>query len=88
MSLNWPNKFVEEVLDYQLDWTARLDGDVIQSSEAVSPAGVTVASQSFEGALQTVWLSGGSTGNPSQIRLTITTAAGRTMEEIVTIRCN
>ncbi len=31
MALSWPFKDPDEVLDYQIDWTARLAGDTIST---------------------------------------------------------
>jgi len=88
MALRWPSKDPDEVLDYQLDWTARLDGDTISSSSwaVASGSGLTIDSDSETTTLTTVWLSAGTEGTTYTLTNTIVTAASRTMEQSVRIR--
>ena len=82
----WPYKDPVEVLDYQLDWSARLSGDTITTSNwTVSPTGVTLADDTYTDTASTVWLSGGALGDSYKLRNVITTAAGRTMVETISI---
>lgn len=87
-TLTWPDKDPNEVLDYAIDWTARLDGDTIAASTWIVPIGITRDSDSFSASATTIWLSGGDTGVTAGHVLTnrITTAAGRIMDQSVTIR--
>ncbi len=84
----WPPKDPDEVLDYQVDWSARLDtGEVITTSVFSIVAGtVTIDSQSFNGALSTVWLSGGTEGETNVLSCEIETDEGRTYNESVRLR--
>jgi len=82
-----PSKDPNEVLDYTVDWTNRLDGDTISSSSAVLEEGdVTIDSQSFSGANQTVWLSGGTENVTSIVTLRVETAGGRTYDEAIKVK--
>lgn len=80
--MRWPNKDPDEVLDYAVDWTARLAGDTISTSAFTVPAGLTMDSESATSQISTVWISGGTAGLYS-IECTITTSGGRTMQESV-----
>lgn len=88
MPLTWPDKDPDEVLDYVLNWTARLAGDTITSSTWFVPDDIDLDSDSFTDTATTVWLSGGDLSNTTGHDLTnrITTAGGRTMEQTVRIR--
>ena len=86
MALKWPNKDPDEVLDYQIDWTARLATDTITASTWIVPASITKDSDSFTGTATTIWLSAGTNGTSLKITNRIVTAKGRTMEESVNIR--
>ena len=87
MTFTMPAKDPDEVLDYQLDWTARLDGDTISSSSAVLEEGdATIDSQSYVSAVHTVWLSGGTAGTVTIVTLRIVTAGGRTMDESIKVK--
>lgn len=85
MALSWPNKDPDEVLDYKLDWTARLDGDTISTSTWTVPAGLTNAGDSNTTTAATVWISDGTEGTKYTILNRITTAAGRTMDQSVSL---
>lgn len=84
MPARWPNKDPDEVLDYRLDWSARLNGDTISASTWIVPTGITRDTDSNDAKTTTLWLSGGSGGN-YKLTNRITTSAGRTMEETVSI---
>lgn len=84
----WPNKDPNEVLDYQHDWTARLDGDTIQGNpQCILESGdVTIAPPTAAaGNIQTVWLSAGAVGEV-KLTLRVTTAGGRTFDEGVKLK--
>lgn len=86
--LIWPTKRVDEVLDYQIDWTDRLDGEEIvdQSATAVPRGGIAEIERdtAVAGAVQTVWLKGGRQG-VGFIDVTVRTPSGRVHEEAVQI---
>lgn len=87
MSLLWPPKDPAETLDYDLDWTLRLAGDVILSSVWTSQPGIALAvvSSSFLGPITKIWLSGGVIGQTYTLVNTITTGLGDIMDESVQI---
>lgn len=87
MSIAWAAKDPDEVLDYGVDWTERLDGDTIATSaiSLVTAAGLTIGSQSNTTTASSVWLSGGTAGETAELLCRITTAAGRTMDEEITL---
>lgn len=84
MALRWPKKDPDEVLDYQVDWTERLDGDTIASSIFIIETGnVVIDSDSNTTTVTTVWLSGGTLDEECVITNRITTNGGRTMDQSV-----
>lgn len=92
MALAFPFKDPNEVLDYVLDWSDRLDDDTIETSTwlfAVDPDSVLVIDSDsiLSPATSTqVWLSGGTIGQTYQLTNRITTAAGRTMDQTCKIK--
>lgn len=85
MSLSWPNKDADEVLDYALDWSARLGTDTIKTSTWAVPTGIDKLSDAVaSGDSQTViWLSGGVLGKSYKFTNRIVTDGGRTMDQSV-----
>jgi hypothetical protein len=82
--LQFPEKDPNEVLDYQVDWTAKLSqGETISTSQFIVDGGVTVQSSSNTSSTTTVWLTGGTEGATANILNRITTSGGRTMDETV-----
>lgn len=83
-----PKKDPQEVLDYSIDWTARLDGDTITAftPTLVNAAGVTIDFHTNTTVTSTVWLSGGTLGETVSIRYHVTTAGGRQMERTLSVR--
>lgn len=84
MTVKWPAKDPDEVLDYSIDWTERLDAaDTISTVVwgSSSPAGITRTSQQLSGAVTSAFFSGGTAGETYSIVCTIMTAGGRTMQE-------
>jgi hypothetical protein len=80
----WPIKDPDEVLDYSVNWTARLpDDDKILTSTWTIPTGLTLNAQTIDGFITTVWMSVGVSGVTYKIYNTITTQAGRTLQEAV-----
>jgi hypothetical protein len=87
MATNWPPKTTTEYLDYVLNWAARLGSDTItQSVWSVAPTGLTIGDQSFTTTTATVWLGGGERNKLYRLTNRVTTAAGRIMEETVTLQ--
>ena len=87
MSLSWPSKDPGEVLDYQIDWSALLDGDTIDSSTFdVLSGSVVVDSSSIDNVTTTVWLSGGTLNETCTVENTIETVIGRIFQQSVRIR--
>lgn len=86
MALSWPDKDPDEVLDYRLNWSARLAGDTIVSSTWTVPSGITKDSDENTTTATTIWLSGGTLKANYALMNRIVTAAGRTMDQTVEIR--
>jgi len=86
MPLTWPAKDPDEVLDYEIDWTARLAGDTITSSAWTAPDGIIKTDESNTTTTATIWLSGGTDGETYSILNRVVTAGGRTMDQTVTIK--
>ena len=84
----WPSKDPDEVLDYQFDWSARLAaGETISTSTFILEEGsVTIDSESFNGGLTTVWLSGGGVGDKCVLTNRVVTSEARTYDESATLR--
>lgn len=82
MSNVW-NKDPDSVKDYKLNWSEWLSGDTIVSSSWVNTSGITIDSASHDNGIVTVWVSGGVSGTVAQSTNIITTAAGRTEDQIV-----
>lgn len=85
---SWPAKDPDEVLDYQFNWTDRLEaGETIATSTMLVASGdVVIDSESNLGEVTTVWLSGGTDSTVSIITNRITTSALRTYEESARLR--
>ena len=84
MSLSWPFKDPDEVLDYQIDWTARLAGDTISTSDWDVEAGITMNSESNTTTTATIWISGGTSGEDYTFTNHIVTADGREEDAQIT----
>lgn len=81
---NWPQKLQGETLRNGADWTNVLAGAAIVSCAAQVMEGNAVltapVATSFSGAVQTVWVSGGSPGR-HRVRVTVTLDDGRVLQE-------
>lgn len=86
MALEWPAKDPDEVLDYQLNWAARLGTDTISSSSWEVTAGITKNSDTNTNKATTIWLSGGALDAQYDITNQIVTAGGRTMSQTVKLK--
>ena len=85
--LKWPPKDPDEVLDYQIDWSKRLDpGDTILSSIWIVPTGITKNSDSFADTATLIWLSAGVLDQNYVLTNRVTTVGARTMDQSVEIK--
>jgi hypothetical protein len=66
----------EAIKDYSVNWSEWLEGDAVETSAWDVPEGLTLVTESLEGARATVRVSGGSAGKVYTLRNTITTKAG------------
>lgn len=86
MILSWPPKDPDEVLDYKVDWAARLGDDTISTSTWTLPAGITSTTDSNTDSETIIWLTGGTLGETYELLNHIVTAGGRTMEQTVRLK--
>lgn len=86
ISLVWPDKDPDSVVDYSIDWTALLMGDTISTSTWTVPSGITKGTDTFTDETSTVFISGGTTNTAYSINNTVTTADGRTFDRSVRLR--
>lgn len=86
MSLSWPFKDPNEVLDYIIDWSARLETDTISTSTWIVPSGITKNSDSHTTTTTTAWLQGGTEGDSYSLVNRVVTAASRTMDQTVKLK--
>lgn len=79
ITLKWPNKDVDEVLDYSIDWTSRLlaSETIVTSLFEVSSGEVTLGDQDNTDTVCTVWISGGTHLEVNVITCSITTSQSR-----------
>jgi len=86
MILIWPDKDPQETLDYRLNWRARIiPGDKIVSSAWSTPEGITQGVSTYTDYTTTLWLSAGTLDSTYVFTNTITTEAGRIMEQSVQV---
>ena len=86
MALTWPDKDPDEVLDYEVDWSARILTDTISTSTWIVPAGITKNSDSNTTTTTTIWLSAGTAGDSYTLTNRIVTAGARTMDESIKLK--
>lgn len=77
------------VLDYSFDWATEwlVAGETISSHVMTVGTGLTKDSDSENGGIVTVWLSGGTAGVNYPVACKIVTSAGRTDERTILIEC-
>jgi len=80
------DKDPDSVLDYMVDWTAWLDGDLISASIWEVTGTIEIEADSETTTTATVWLSGGTAGETATATNRITTAAGRTEDQTLRFR--
>lgn len=87
---SWPlPKDPDEELDYQFDWSARLEtGETISASTFASTGSSTIVldRNTIAGGLTTFWAKGGVAGEVVQITNRITTSVGRKYDKTATLR--
>lgn len=77
----------DAVLDYEFNWTDWLSpSESISSYVITASPGITVDSDTDDGSKVTVWLSGGTAGQPYTVACRVTTNQARTDERTMTIR--
>ena len=92
MSLKWPFKDPDEVLDYTIDWggspeaPGRTFNDQLVTSIFTVPAGLIKQSETHTLTTATVWIAGGTVGTLYEINNRITTVGGRTMDQTVKLQ--
>lgn len=90
MAIKVDPKDPNEILDYIVDWTARLSDDTIDDSDfTVDPASgdINIDAQEVVDSTHTkVWLSGGTLGETVLVTNRIETAGGRTMDQTIKLK--
>ncbi len=87
MSLSWDAKDPNEVLDYDLNWAARLSGDtIVTSTWLLADGALVIDSEEQSGTATKVWLSGGAEGVSYTLTNRVVTSGNRTMDESVRIK--
>lgn len=66
--------------DYSMDWENLLNGDSIQSSVWIVPAGLVAGDSTVSGDVTTVWLAGGTHGTVYRVTNRVTTLGGRSFD--------
>lgn len=81
----------DATLDYYFNWTDWLAqiGETIATSSVTVPAGLTKESESDDGQVVTVWLSGGTAGERYEVVNSVTTTGATPREEdrTMTVLC-
>ena len=86
MSLNWPSKDPDELLDYQINWTVALAGDtIISSTWQINSADLINDHDTYGPNSTVIWLTGGVLNQSYQCTNTINTAGGRIFQQTVGI---
>jgi hypothetical protein len=89
MALTWPPKDPDEVLDYQIDWSDRLSGDTLLTSDWTISGDDSVLvedSNSISGDSTIIWLSAGTLAETYDLLNRVTTTGGRTMDQTVKLK--
>jgi hypothetical protein len=77
----FPEKDPNEILDYLIDWSAKLSqGETLTASTITVSDGLVLDSSSFSTTATTIWLSGGTEGATANILNRVTTSQNRTMD--------
>lgn len=88
-ALQWrAAKDPQDIKDYQIDWSARLEGsEEIASIEWTVPTPLDAIKQSSTTNSATIWLGGGIAGELYDVRCKATTNEGRVFNQTVQLRC-
>jgi hypothetical protein len=86
MAKRWPPKDPDEILDYAIDWTARLGGDTVAQSQWIMPTGLTKDSDSKSPTMTIIWLSGGTLNKTYDVLNRVITTGGRTFDQTVRLK--
>jgi hypothetical protein len=87
MSLSWPFKDPDEVLDYSIDWSGRLSGDdTISLSVWTVPAGITNEEEDKSGRDDHAVAVGRHRRQTYSFLNRVTTVGGRVMDQTVTLK--
>ena len=73
-------------LDYMLDWSAWLAGDVIAESEWLVDSSLTLIAHSYTDTTATVWVGGGIVDTDVLVTNRITTVGGRQDDRSITLK--
>lgn len=89
-ALQWPPRYGDEKLDYQVNWTGKLADDEIVGEVTAEPSagsGLEVSQVSTTEGVTTLWIAGGGTvAKLASVHLLATTVGGRKIAETVRIR--
>ena len=89
IALQWNSKTPAEVVDYSLDWAARLEADTIEASTWSildnDDDALVIDSNSFSDTATLVWISGGTAGKTYTLLNHVTTAGNRQYETCVSL---
>lgn len=66
------------VLDYEMNWSTWLAGDVIESAVFSTTTGLQKVSETFTNTTARVWIGGGTEGTRYDVTCQVTTTGGRT----------
>ena len=76
----------DAILDYAVDWSRWLAGDLIAASSWTVPSGLSKVAETNTITRAAVWLAGGAAGQAYVVTNRITTVNGRVDERSITIR--
>ena len=83
--VEWPPKDPDEVLDYGLDWTGRLEGDFILESEWLDRGLLGIITGWYDSTRTKVWIEGGEPDTTYFVTNRVWTARGCVMDQTVLI---
>ena len=90
MALQWPTKDPDDMLDYTLDFSLWLNGDVISNATSVpdynTSTSLVVYRVDFSSGNKVIsWISGGESGDIASVNVIANTSLGRTKEVTVVL---
>lgn len=88
MALEWPAHDPADYLDYYVDWSNELDGDIIVNSNfALTTTGtLAISAQSFANTVSSIWIEGGTVGEVGKFVNEIETLGGRVENKTVLLK--